>query len=80
MELLAGSKGNVSPLKNNTASDEFYATVLGAIQNGSAYSDSSNRYGFDIVDTFNHIAQSLHSGTPLDNVLEDFEMTLKYTN
>lgn len=80
MELLAGSKGNVSPLKNNTTSDEFYGTVLGAIQNGCAYSDSINRYGFDIVDTLNRIAQQLHSGTPLDNVLADFEVTLRHIN
>lgn len=76
MELLAGSKGNVSPLKNNTTSDEFYGTVLAAIQSGSSYSDSVNEYGFDIVDTFNRVAQQLHSGTPLDNVLADFDTTL----
>lgn len=80
MELLAGSKGNVSPLKNNTTSDEFYGDVLAAIQNGSSYSDSVNQYGFDIVDTFNRIAQQLHSGTPLENVLEDFDAKLEDIN
>lgn len=80
MELLAGSKGNVSPLKNNTTSDEFYGTVLAAVQNGCAYSDSVNQYGFDIVDTFNHIAQQMHSGTPLDHVLADFNAMLKRIN
>lgn len=78
MDLLAGSKGNVSPLKNNTTSDEFYGAVLGAIQEGCAYSDSVNEYGFDMVDTFNHTAQLLHSGTPLSKVLEDFDRTLAY--
>lgn len=77
MELLAGSKGNVSPLKNNTTSHEFYGAVLGAIQEGCVYSDSANRYGFDMVDTFNRTAQLLHSGTPLDDVLVDFEAALK---
>lgn len=80
MELLAGSKGNVSPLKNYTTSDEFYGAVLNAIQNGCAYSDSTNQYGFDLVDTFNRIAQLLHSGTPLNNVLADFETSLKSIN
>lgn len=80
MELLAGSKGNVSPLKNNTTSDEFYGTVLSAIQSGCAYSDSINQYGIDIVDTFNRIAQQLHSGTPLDNVLADFNEALEHIN
>lgn len=76
MELLAGSKGNVSPLKNNTTSDEFYSDVLGAIQNGCSYSDSVNQYGFDIVDTFNRIGQKLHSGMPLDDVLAEFNAML----
>lgn len=80
MELLAGSKGNVSPLKNNTTSDEFYGTVLGAIQNGCSYSDSGNQYGFDIVDTFNRIAQQLHSAIPLDKVLADFDEMLEHIN
>lgn len=80
MELLAGSKGNVSPLKNTTTSDEFYGTVLNAIQNGSSYSDSVNQYGFDIVKTFNAVAQQLHSGVPLDNVLVDFDAMLEQIN
>lgn len=80
MELLAGSKGNVSPLKNNTTSDEFYGFVLSAVQNGCAYSDSVNQYGFDIVDTFNHIGQLLHSGTPLNDVLADFKAMLERIN
>lgn len=76
MELLAGSKGNVSPLKNSTTSDEFYGDVLSAIQSGCAYSDSTNQYGFDIVDTLNRIAQQLHSGVPLDHALADFNAAL----
>lgn len=80
MELLAGSKGNVSPLKNNTTSDGFYGTVLGSVQSGCTYSDSVNEYGFDIVDTFNSIAQQLHSGVPLDTVLVDFEAMLTHIN
>lgn len=80
MELLAGSKGNVSPLKNSTTSDEFYGDVLNAIQSGCAYSDSINQYGFDIVDALNHIAQQLHSGVPLDHVLTDFNSVLNPAN
>lgn len=76
MELLAGSKGNVSPLKNNTTSDELYKDVLHAIQSGCSYSDSVNQYGFDIVDTLNHIAQQMHNGVPLNDTLTDFESML----
>lgn len=80
MELLAGSKGNVSPLKNNTTSDGFYAAVLSTIQSGCAYSDSVNEYGFDIVNTLNRVAQQLHTGMPLDQVLADFDTTLAHSN
>lgn len=76
MELLAGSKGNVSPLKNNTTSDEFYGTVLGSIQEGCVYSDSIDMYGFDMVDTFNHTAELLHGGTPLESVLAEFNSAI----
>lgn len=78
MELLAESKGNVSPLKNNTTSDEFYRDVLTAARNGFTYSDSVDRYGFDIVDTFNHIGQQLHSGVPLNDTLADFKSMLEH--
>lgn len=80
MELLAGSKGNVSPLKNNTTSDEFYGTILGSIQEGCVYSDSSNLYGFDMVDTLNRTAQLLHGNTSLDQVLRDFKTTHEKVN
>lgn len=80
MELLAGSKGNVSPLKNNTTSNEFYGAVLSSVQSGCTYSDSINEYGFDIVDIFNRLAQQLHSGVPLDTVLTDFETMLTHIN
>lgn len=80
MELLAGSKGNVSPLKNNTSCNEFYGTVLGAIQEGCVYSDSVDRYGFDIVSTINDTAQQLHSGIPLEHVLAEFKTGLESTD
>lgn len=80
MDLLAGSKGNVSPLKNHTTSDEFYSAVLGAVQEGCVYSDSADGYGFSMVDTFNNTAQQLHRGMPLERVLADFEAALEHSD
>ena len=73
MALLADSKGNVSPLKNNTDSDVFYKDILRSVQEGAVYSDGSNKYGFNIAVVLDEAASGLLQGKPLSEVQTDLE-------